>query len=216
MDSSIYSLDTDGTCWDTGGSYSTARDGSGHAASNNYNTLSMLNGWMNNDPPLHDSYYVTRAYLYFDLSSVLLEISAAKLFLYGINKGNFDAGQSDLHIYEGLQSNPYVASDFTQYGSTLFGSIGYTSTYISQYNEITLNAAGLTYVNSKRGDIAKLCLRISGDVNNNAPTLEGESNYISIASADESDAAKRPYLSITTSPLRGGIKHYNIPPLRGF
>lgn len=209
MNATIYSSETDGYVTGQNASFETARS-TGTAVNSSAETSNVVSSWYGS--PLN-YYMVIRQFQYYDLSAIMGFVLSAKLLIKGNNKQETNSGASDLYVYEGTQADTLTTDDFNSFGSTLFGSIAYADFNASQYNEIELNAAGIAYVQSKMGSVAKFCFRCKGDVINGTPT---GTNLIQWISADYAGAGSDPYLYIECVSVLGERMHKSIPPLRGF
>lgn len=136
----------------------------------------------------------------FDLSSYTgIVVTLVKLKMSGIV--DFDNTAFTHTVYGYTQSS--ITEDtagYTAYGSTSFGTLA-SSEYSTSTDgsEITLNAAGIAYVNSKLGGDCIFMLRSDRDVSETEPTAQ---EYQAFASAEYSTAANRPHLYIEYYYLR--------------
>jgi len=144
--------------------FSTIRAGAGTAAVSNSSPMVVR---LNATATLNQFESLLRIYVLFDTSIISASgtISSAVFSGYGIQKeaGN---GSPDLHLASSspASNTDLVAADYQQVGITSFGSITYANFTGLQYNDITLNAAGVTNI-SKTG-ISKFSLQTSWDINN--------------------------------------------------
>lgn len=144
-----------------------------------------------------DKWLCQRGFPYFDTSLLTPSDTLIKvvLGLYIYSKQYTNVGHANLHIVEGVQHDPPVATDF---GDSLIkvtsgGNINYDDIVEEAFNEIVLNATGMAWIN--KGGITKLCLKLSGDIDNLEPTGPSYGNAILInVQEDGSDYA--PYLYI--------------------
>jgi hypothetical protein len=145
-------------------------------------------------------YDLWRAYYFFDTSSLgaSCNITAAILSLYGQtdkSDTNFtltvQTGTSSTYPHDPLVENDYYYSYYTGSGGTL----DTTSFSTSTYDNITLNATGITWIN-KTGT-TKLIVRSLEDINSSAPGTD-VNEYVLIKSY-EAGAGYRPQLYITYS-----------------
>jgi len=133
--------------------------------------------------------YISRSFLFFDLSSPP-DIGAPKrvtLVIYGAT--NHD---SSVSVQEGTQHDPLIDADFTAWTGPQFA----LHPWAVPLNEIKFNPDGIAYIASKIGSTAKLCLReCTRDYFNNPPgetvDLENGMHY------QDQIEGYRPYLKIT-------------------
>jgi hypothetical protein len=109
-----------------------------------------------------------RAFILFDTSSLTSAaiISGAVLSVYGGGLKTTGLGTPDLHVGSSTPASntALVSADYSQRGTTSFGSISNASFSTSAYNDITLNASGIAAIN-KTG-VSKFSLQLSWDINN--------------------------------------------------
>lgn len=145
----------------------------------------------------NSNYNVFRTYWQFDLSSISTTIAEATLKFTGYSdqtqERDFNAqarGYTDTHI-----SN--IGSDsYNGYGTTSFGSVS-SSVYSSLADgmSITLNSAGISYLNGKLGEsFCVLSLVSDDDMDSDTPTA---ANHFGAYSPEYGTAAKRPHLELT-------------------
>lgn len=94
-----------------------------------------------------------------------------------------------------------VVGDYDQFGTTKYASdIAFTSLATSQYNIFTMNAAGISYVETAvaADGIVKLGLRLACDVANSAPG--GASKVTNFQCYASDNGSNEPYLEITYTP----------------
>lgn len=130
-------------------------------------------------------YYIFRGFLTFNTSGLNGAVpTAARLILYPYGWGEIDPGYATLHIVEGIQHIPLIASDYGAHhdkiisGGSLtveeFSSQGCCPLLGHAASVIPLNSTGLAWI--KPSDITKLCLRLSSDINAQSPS--GQSNTV--------------------------------------
>ncbi len=95
-----------------------------------------------------------------------VSILSATLSLFGGAKANALGGSPDVHIAGATpaSNNDVVAADYSQCGTTSFGSVVYASISTSGYNNIVMNDSGLANINVS--GISKFSGRLSWDINN--------------------------------------------------
>lgn len=115
------------------------------------------------------SFWITRGFLYFDLSHVpaSLQVTRAVLSICGQTKGSTP---TIVVVVEGNQSDTLVATDYqlNKTTETVLGTIASADLTLEAYNNITLNQDGVDLVKGKIGDTLKLCLKNEDD-NNDDP-----------------------------------------------
>ena len=122
------------------------------------------------------TYYLGREFFPFDTSALTSDatISSAVFSLYA---GDSHAVSETWVLVQSTQTSntSLVNADYPKLGTTSGGTIAATSVVIGQYNNITLNATGLTWI-SKIG-YTPLALRGLLDMNNSAPGNVREDIY---------------------------------------
>jgi len=128
----------------------------------------------NNFEDSDSTYRVGRGFVNFTTSG-LGTISAARFFFRSNGRNEDNTGQSRLYLVRGIQGVPLVDTDFGDHlgytasgGSIVFADMGQYPTAAGQ-NTITLNSTGRGWISAT----TKFCLRVSGDINNSAPTDTG-------------------------------------------
>ncbi len=159
----------------TDATYSTAHDAANGETVQDNGIATSRNSLIGGD------YHVRRSFVTIDTSALpdAANITAAKLFLgvAPLSVGEADSGQATLHIVEGVQNVPIIASDFGDHlGKTISGGSidisGLEAT--SGAIVIELNVTGLGLIN-KTG-ITKFCLRTAGDIDNSTPS--GDNKFV--------------------------------------
>lgn len=147
---------------------------------------------------------ISRGYLYFTTSALNgYAITAGTVNVYVWNK--YDTDNESIQIQSGMPTYPHdplVAGDYdlTNYAvDTDCGSKDITTFNIGVYNSITLDASGITQINTS--GTTKFCLRTSGDINNIVPT---DNNKLYFYNTEKGDGYK-PYLSVTYTALTPAI-----------
>lgn len=141
-----------------------------------------------NDMP---DFFIFRSFFDFDLSAIPAgaSIMAATLTLQSCG-----AGVCEASLQEGTQSDALGPEDYGAFTGSLFDTL----TWIIGSNVFTLNVAGRTYVESKFGDTAKLCMReYDHDYLDIEPAI-GEDFYAGLYWSG-APAANRPKLTVTYS-----------------
>lgn len=134
-------------------------------------------------------------------------LASATLSLYGVNTPSNGLGDSDMHICASSPAadNALVTSDYGQLQNTSFGSFVWASFTVSAYNDIGLNASGLSNV-SLTG-ISKFGAQLAWDINASFTGVwaSAASTFLSFASADAAGTANDPKLVVTYNTLSNYI-----------
>ena len=149
--------------------------------------------------------YLHRSIFVFDTSGVpagATNISAVISFYVTAKKN--DSGMSDAHASLSVvnatpaNTNNLVAADYNQIGTTQYASdFSYASITASQYNNITLNAAGIAAIGLGAGGKLKCALTYSCDRTNNTPAWIKTKTDSITGYYDAAGAGKQPYLTVT-------------------
>lgn len=131
-----------------------------------------------------------RSFFDFDLSGIPAgaTITECKLTLQSYGVLTCDAS-----IQEGTQSNSLGTDDYDAFTGTLFDSL----TWIIGTNVFTLNVLGQTYIQSKFGATAKLCMREYVHDYSNVEPGEGLFFQAGLYWSGAAVAANRPKLTVT-------------------
>lgn len=155
--------------------------------------------------------HMSRFLTTFDTSALTTgaTISAAVLSVFGAaTRANI--GNPDLHCCASTPASAgdIVIADYSQVGSTSFGSIAFGSFSTSAYNAITLDANGIANI-SKTG-ISKFALRTNWDMNNSTSGISWSTD-VSDLEFQTADGANAPKLVITYTVAVGpaNVKTYN-------
>jgi len=95
---------------------------------------------------------IYRSFFDFDLSSIP---SGASIVSCSFEVKSFGGEICIASIQEGTQSDTLGTNDYDAFTGAFFSTL----TWAAGSNVFTLNAAGLTYIESKFGNTAKLCMR---------------------------------------------------------
>jgi hypothetical protein len=148
-----------------------------------------------------DLWYIKRVFFYFDTSTLPDgTITSAKLRLWCNEKDPSDA--FDVVVQNGQPTYPHdplVVGDLdkTHYSGDC-GSLGSADWTQGAYNEISLNADGIAWIN--RSGTTKFILRSSRDIAATSPADPGEGNTTSERiqlATSEAVVGHRPYLEVT-------------------
>jgi len=128
------------------------------------------------------NYYVTRTFLYFDLSALP---GGATVTSAIVSIRSYTAN-SQVCILQGTQTGTdktgLVTGDWNAFTGTPFSVVNWI-TGSDPRNALTLNAAGLSYIESVAGSTAKFCLR------------EYDSDYLDVAPLNNTDNVNNMYFS---------------------
>ena len=102
--------------------------------------------------------------MYFDLSGVTNTIASATLYF----KGSGAAGIPTSYLVPSSQGSPLSVSDYSRFTYTNLGK-GTTWPQKGVQGSITLNAAGISYLNSMIGKTAKMAMIGGSDYSDNTP-----------------------------------------------
>lgn len=145
------------------------------------------------------SFQCGRYFAFFPMTSIPSgsTITAAKL-VHPVVGNKTDLNSGSIHIVEHIATDPIGVDDFKNYKSldsdTSFGIKDVTDLSTSATTDITINATGITYLESVIQGTAKIGLRSSEDFDNASPS--NNSQYTT--SVTDFD------LQITYTPIAGG------------
>ena len=105
------------------------------------------------------------------------------------------AETSQLCLFAGTQAEPLTTSDYISFTGVELATRVTPPTAAGGTATFTLNASGLSYVNSVGTGNAKFCVRVAYDVDNSAPST----NYVPLYSSANGIAAYRPLATVTYS-----------------
>ncbi len=143
---------------------------------------------------------VGRSLFLFDTSALTAaaSISAGVVSFAGTGNGTENQSTTALHVVASTPaSNTTLAlADFSQIGSTSFGSIDFASYVITDgtYNNITLNASGLAAIS--KTSISKFAVRDGLDLSNTSPAIN-KLNIVYAYLADQAGTTTDPKLVVT-------------------
>lgn len=146
------------------------------------------------------TYYLFRGFITFLTGDILQNaksIESATLSLYGRPATN--TNNKHVCLVASTQANPtgLVQDDWDQFGTTEFATrIAIADWATGSYNVFTLNASGLAALNTTAGGYTKFCLRISRDVDNDAPG-PGANDSVGWRYNEDAGAGEKPKLTVT-------------------
>lgn len=188
---SAFSSTSDGWIYATNAAYATARN----AASGTMDNTGDIEVGQQESGGL---FYIRRGYLYFDTSAIPdgAVISAASIYVYGTSDASVN--DFDIQVWNGMPTYPHdplAVGDYAQGNYTGPGGAFNTAGFATgAYNEIPLDATGITWIN-KTGT-SKFMLRSSRDYNQFQPGA-GVMEYVVFESANTAGDAQDPYISVT-------------------
>ena len=154
---------------------------------------------------------IYRGYVYFDTSGIGAGnfVSDAELGLYGYGDDQSDTdfniiiqkGITEDSPHDPLQQWDFYYDNYTGNGGS-FNTSGWDDT--NEYNEITLNASGLSWIDVEGS--TRFCLRSHEDINDNA-TAAGVKAYLYFYQADYAGGAAAPKLWLNYSGPQPTITH---------
>lgn len=160
--------------------------------------------------------YLTRSIFGFSLSAIPTNatITAATLSLFGTGKAADLGTATTLDIVQATPAgaNTLENADYENaFGTTVFADKAYADYSTSAYNDFTLSAAGIAYLQTKIGTNAFLGARLGWDTDNsfggtwaNAADMRFSGNF-----ADQTGTSKDPKLVIDyTTPDTGGSRAF--------
>lgn len=177
--------------------FSTIRSGAGTNTDNSGTALSVIIQASSTSNQFSE---IARAVITFDTSSLTssASISSAVLSGFGEFNGGGLSGDNDWYIAGSTPATNFnfAASDYAQCQTTSFGKITNASFSTTAYNDVTLNASGVSNI-SKTG-ISKFSLQLGADLNNTAPTWSsGAFMELDVSSADHTGTSQDPKLVVT-------------------
>lgn len=181
---------SDGSVYAVNATYATAHN----AASGTARAAADTTWYVQNTK--YTNYYIERAWLYFDTSSLGATATVTNVVLKLWENGTGqekNAGQNTLHVVEGVQADPYVTTTYGDHLSktTSGGSCTWAARGVGAYSQITFNATGEGWINLTGTTL--LCMRVDGDINSNTPT---DFNQWWIDSQNHGTASHRPRLVV--------------------
>ena len=146
------------------------------------------------------SYFIARAFHFFDTSSIPVGRTPVEGFLslyaWSIS---FEVPRPHIYITQGVQDDPVTKANYGDQlpYTTILGEGDLSTFVLNNYNNLDLNQAGLLFIN--KGGITRLCLRDQHDIENYAPWPY--STRTSLAYYSElAGAGKRPILTLCFPP----------------
>lgn len=142
-----------------------------------------------------DKWLCGRGFLFFDTSDYSgLTVDSATLKIYVTLKSEWDDGHADLHIVEGVGNEPLQGTDFGDQLPyvTSGGSIAYDDITVNDWNEITLNATGIGWINLS--GTTKFCMKLIGDISDLEPDIDGLSTGNQVYARSSHAAGYEPQL----------------------
>jgi len=152
-------------------------------------------------------YQIFRSVLRFDLTDLPsgVELFSAVMAILASSTVGHHTDWNIVLVDGSVCEKPLVVADYgdLEPQQTSLGSIAVSSITEETRFEITLNAAGRAYLESKAGSVAQFGLRSSDDISSTAPTGDynaGEKTEVSYASSIKASETDKPTLTITYTP----------------
>lgn len=141
---------------------------------------------------------INRGFYYFDVSGESGTVSSAFIALYG----SLNA-QDEVYLMLGTQAAALTTADFDSFTGSY---IGLSSSYaLSQFNEVALNAQGISDLQTQVGSgTFKICGRVGQDYNNVGWGIKQAGSYFS----ESSSTTRDPYIEITYGAASGNPWYY--------
>jgi hypothetical protein len=198
LNATFYSSSSDGNVSQSDAIYLTAHDATSGNVDDTSTSLWIGQHWNATE----NKYYVYRGYVFFDTSSLPdgATIVSVTLSLYGSQDLSTNA-EFNLIIQNGQPDSPHnPLNEYDYYYDNYTGSGGYLSTtsfITTGYNNITMNATGLGWINKTAA--TKLCIRSSRDISSTTPgpPMVMDRNEYVVVYAQDGGASYIPKLHIT-------------------
>jgi len=127
-------------------------------------------------------------------------ISSLTFSIYGSGQNN-GLGSPDFDVVSSTPAsdNALIAADYSQLGSTAFGSVAYGSFNTSGYNDIVLDSNGISNIN--RTGISRFGAKLSWDTDGSfgGSWVSGAYTYFNYRFADRTGTSEDPKLTIEYS-----------------
>ena len=177
----------------SGMTWTSARNGVGTSSAQTYGYAYMLSdgtGWEE----------INRYGIGVDLSSLSGKtITNVTLSLYGNYSGSSFGNTSNIVVTSAAPTNyaSWATADYQKYGDVVLGNLSFASVNTSGYNNITLNANGVSYFAGKAGGNASVMIRSSWDVDNVTYWQASKSFTETFLGLVEPGTSKDPVFTIT-------------------
>jgi hypothetical protein len=141
-----------------------------------------------------------RGFFDFDTSSLGAGaiLSAATISFFGTSKSDGLGGTQAMHVAANTvtSTTALATSDYGNVASTTFGNVTIAAYSTSAYNDIALNASGIS--NISLTGVSKLATRLACDINNSAPTwISGSDAFVKAYQAEQAGTTNDPKLVVT-------------------
>lgn len=178
-----------------GGTWSTARAGNGTTSDGSTTSMAVQTTLS------AGTYFIRRTFLKFDLSTIPIgsEIVSVKLKFTPSNIANIDS--SSVIVVESTADDNISDDDFTEIGSTSFGTKSWASMSNNVEQELTLDSDGENHIISNLEGFVKIALIDERDFNNSAPT--GEANGANINSGSNAPQLVIEYIAPSSNFVIG-------------
>lgn len=183
-----------------GGTWADIRDGAGNTASDNATAANMV--FISSSATTNRWNAIVRSHFGFDTSAIddseTIDSAVMSLWLLALEDAFTESAV--LCASTPASATGLVAGDYANFGTMRYSSdVAISALSINQYNDWTLNSAGLAAI-SKTG-VTSLGLRLAGDIDNAEPSwLSNTNSRINGNYAENaSGTARAPKLVVTTS-----------------
>ena len=159
------------------------------------------------------TYYIRRSVMEFDLTSVpansTISSATLKIVFNGVTGDTNNMSVNVFHFTRGSTvATAFEAADFNEAVGTAACDTPKDITGLTGSQTYTLNAAAITYLQSKCGGYADFSGRISGDY---TPTTSTGQNLINAYRGTDATESNRPRLEFTYEPPHsGGFYHMSV------
>ena len=171
---------SDGYLYKPGSNYSDVWSASDGVVSSDDEYISIGQGKVNNIPP---EYHIFRGFLLFDTSELPANVCITNAILSLYKKDDYSATDFTITVQNGqpvYPNDPLEEGDYDKEHYSGNGGGLNTVNFVNGRNNITLT--DLSWVNA--GDVTKLCLRSSRDINGNIPT---GNEYVTVYTTEQGD-----------------------------
>ncbi|MCK9371529.1 hypothetical protein M0R04_16570 [Candidatus Dojkabacteria bacterium] len=170
--------------------------------------LTVASADLINNAFINPNWYIRRSGFGFDIASTIPDTDNidSAIFSFYDNSSGFDVIRNDdltsivVVQFTPATNNAFVTADYTinsEFGLISLGSLAISSVSVNQYNNININATGLTYIETKKasGIVTIGCITENERTNS---AVSGRDN-VSTFYADQTGTDKDPKLVITHS-----------------
>lgn len=127
------------------------------------------------------NYAIDRFFFHFDITSIPTNATIVSAFLrvVGTNTTNTNVDSDSVTIVQSTvtSNTTIVQGDWTNIGSTSYGSLAFASYNNAGNNDITLNATGVAAIQSALGGHVKMGGRTAKDISNTTPSGANQQTF---------------------------------------